>query len=101
MITYIMIISVKQKGVIDIFHGHDSKAARKILGQELHHKARVILTVLNSMQSCSELNCRSLHLEHLKGNRKGEYSIRINKQYRICFNWDGNNVSNVEIIDYH
>jgi proteic killer suppression protein len=42
-------------------------------------------------------------LEALKGNRKGQYSIRINDQWRICFEWIGNapGPSNVEIVDYH
>ncbi len=41
------------------------------------------------------------HLEQLQGNRKGQYSIRINDQYRICFRVDGNNFFDVEIVDYH
>jgi proteic killer suppression protein len=41
------------------------------------------------------------HLEHLHGNREGQYSIRINDQYRICFDVSGNNFFNVEIVDYH
>ncbi len=41
------------------------------------------------------------HLEKLEGDRKGQYSIRINDQYRICFNVEGNNFFNVEIVDYH
>lgn len=41
------------------------------------------------------------HLEQLKGRRKGQYSIRINDQWRICFNWDQHLAYNVEIIDYH
>lgn len=40
-------------------------------------------------------------LELLKGDRAGQYSIRINNQYRVCFNVDGNNFYNVEIVDYH
>ncbi len=40
-------------------------------------------------------------LEQLHGRRKGQYSIRINKQWRICFEWKENNPYNVEIIDYH
>jgi proteic killer suppression protein len=40
-------------------------------------------------------------LEYLKGNRKGDCSIRINSQWRICFNWKDDGVFNVEIIDYH
>jgi len=40
-------------------------------------------------------------LEALAGDRAGQYSIRINRQYRICFNWQDGNAINVEIIDYH
>ncbi|MCP4424935.1 MAG: excinuclease ABC subunit A [Chloroflexi bacterium] len=39
--------------------------------------------------------------EALKGNRRGQYSIRINDQYRICFTWSGNGPEDVEIVDYH
>ena len=43
------------------------------------------------------------HFEALKGNRKGQYSIRINDQWRVCFEWteDDPGPSNVEIVDYH
>ena len=42
------------------------------------------------------------HLEALKGSRKGQYSIRINDQWRICFGWvDGKGAHDVEIVDYH
>ena len=40
-------------------------------------------------------------LEPLKGDRKGQYSIRINKQWRICFTWTGRDAEHVEIVDYH
>ncbi len=40
-------------------------------------------------------------LEALRGNRKGQYSIRINDQWRICFKWKDGEVHNVEIVDYH
>jgi proteic killer suppression protein len=40
-------------------------------------------------------------LEALKGDRKGQYSIRINDQWRICFKWYGDNAYDVEIVDYH
>lgn len=43
----------------------------------------------------------SNHLEALKGNRSGQYSIRINNQWRICFVWENENIYNVEIVDYH
>jgi len=41
------------------------------------------------------------HLEALKGNRRGQYSIRINDQYRICFAWSESDAYDVEITDYH
>jgi len=41
------------------------------------------------------------HLELLKGNRKGQYSIRINNQWRLCFCWINNDAYDVEIVDYH
>jgi proteic killer suppression protein len=40
-------------------------------------------------------------LEQLSGKRKGQWSIRINDQWRICFVWSGSNAENVEIVDYH
>lgn len=40
-------------------------------------------------------------LEPLKGDRKGQHSIRINDKYRICFIWTDNGIENVEIVDYH
>ena len=41
------------------------------------------------------------HIEKLSGKRKGQYSIRINRKWRICFNWRGVNAYQVEITDYH
>ena len=43
----------------------------------------------------------SNRLEALKGNRKGQYSMRINDQWRICFVWEGGHAYQVEIVDYH
>jgi proteic killer suppression protein len=40
-------------------------------------------------------------LEALKGDRKGQYRVRINQQYRICFRWEGHHAYEVEITDYH
>jgi len=43
----------------------------------------------------------SNHLEKLSGDRKGQYSIRVNKQFRICFKWENSLVFDVELVDYH
>ena len=40
-------------------------------------------------------------LEALTGDRQGSYSIRVNKQFRVCFRWEGENAFDVEIVDYH
>jgi proteic killer suppression protein len=60
-----------------------------------------ILDAATSLGDLAALN--SNRLERLKGARKGQYSIRINDQWRICFKWPGNEPgpSNVEIVDYH
>lgn len=60
------------------------------------------LDLLNSAESIQDLRSPPAnHLEKLKGDRQGQYSIRINDQYRICFTWKDKSASKVEIIDYH
>ena len=57
---------------------------------------------LDSTTSLDELfSTRGNRLEKLSGNREGQYSIRINDQWRICFHWVDGNAENVEIADYH
>ena len=58
--------------------------------------------MLNNAQDLKDLKIPpNNRLEALKGNRLGFYSIRINKQWRICFEWDHGNCGKVEIVDYH
>ena len=60
------------------------------------------LRMLNRSLSVNDLRVPPAnHLEKLKGGRAGEYSIRINDQWRICFEWFGNDAFKVEIVDYH
>ena len=62
------------------------------------------LEILEAAASLDELRAlRSNRLEALKGDRKGTFSIRINDQWRVCFEWprDAQGPSNVEIVDYH
>lgn len=60
------------------------------------------LTVLDSADALRDLaGLRSNHLEALKGDRRGQYSIRINTQWRICFRWSDDGPYDVEIVDYH
>jgi proteic killer suppression protein len=72
------------------------------LSQNIQHLARRKLVILDA---ATELNALRVppgnRLEALKGNRKGEHSIRINDQWRICFKWKAGDAYDVEIADYH
>ncbi len=82
--------------------GELSKQTQKLLPAELHQKAQIKLAILGAATSLNDLQeLRGNRFEALKGSRKGQFSIRINDQYRICFEWRGNNSYNVEIVDYH
>jgi len=64
--------------------------------------ARRKLLVLSQARHLNDLRSPpGNRLEALKGNREGEYSIRVNDQYRICFHWQGEDAFAVEIVDYH
>jgi len=71
-------------------------------GKPLQKAAMRKLLILDASTSINDLRVPpSNHLEKLTGKRKGQYSIRINDQWRICFKWKNNDAHNVEIIDYH
>ena len=94
--------SFKNKGTEDVNYGRFSKDALKILPKELHRKAQIKLARSGAVTSLQDLQeIRGNRFEKLKGDRKGQYSIRINDQYRICFRWENENASDVEIADYH
>jgi proteic killer suppression protein len=94
--------SFKNKGTEDINYGRTSKEALRILPKQLHRKAQVKLARLGAAASMQDLReIRGNRLEALKGDRKGQYSMRINDRYRVCFLWEDENASEVEIIDYH
>jgi len=95
------IVNFKNKATRDIAEGINSKAAQRILPSSLHLSARMRLNMLNSADSLLGLSLPGFRLERLKGDRKGQYSIRVNSQYRICFLWDAQNASDVEIVDCH
>ena len=92
-----MIKSFKCKDTEKLFNDRDVKKFRNI-----SRKARMKLEVLNATVSLEGLKVPpSNRLEALKGDRKGQYSIRIDSQYRICFKWLDGNTYEVEIVDYH
>ncbi len=97
-----MIVSFKNQATEDIFDSKNSKVARKLCPPNLWSTARRKLDQLNAVTSLEELTIPpGNRLEALKGDRKGQHSIRINQQYRICFTWTQQGASEVEIVDYH
>lgn len=72
------------------------------LPQEIQQIARRKLRMLNNARSLNDLRVPPANrLEALKGRRRGQHSIRINDQWRICFVWMDGDAVNVEIVDYH
>jgi proteic killer suppression protein len=97
-----MIKSFKDTGVEDIFNGENTKAARKLCPSSIWKVAARKLDQLDSVTALRELRIPPNNkLEALSGDRKGQYSIRINDQYRICFVWTNLGPDQVEIVDYH
>ena len=77
----------------------ERKFSRRL--QAIEKSARDRLEVLDAATSLGDLDLPGFRLEALKGDRKGQYSIRINDRYRICFTWQDGDAHDVEIVDYH
>lgn len=93
-----MISSFRCKETKKIF---DGTVSRKF-PQDIQQRARRKLRMLNNAKELDDLRIPpSNHLEKLIGDRLGQYSIKSNDQWRICFVWQAGIVINVEIVDYH
>lgn len=93
-----MIKSFKCKESKKLFERSFSKK----LPQDIQHKARQKLILLDAACELSDLRIPpGNRLEELKEERKGQHSIRINDQWRICFVWKDGDAFQVEIVDYH
>jgi toxin HigB-1 len=92
----------RNKGTEDIFNGDNTKEARKICPRSLWKVATRKLDQLDSVAALNELRVPPANsFEKLKGDREGQYSIRINEQFRVCFAWTTSGPVEVEIVDYH
>jgi proteic killer suppression protein len=93
-----MIQSFKCKETEKIFNRIFSKKIPNNIQRIALQKLRMLnrSTILNDLKVPP-----SNRLEPLKGNRKGQYSIRINEQWRVCFRWSKGDALDVEIVDYH
>ena len=92
-----MIVSFGDQGTADLFLGKRVKRFANI--------ASVAERKLQQIDSVATLEALRVppgnRLEALAGNRKGQYSIRVNDQWRVCFVWKADGVYDVELVDYH
>ena len=95
----IMILSFRDKRTQDFAEGERVRAFSGF--ERAAHKRLLLLNLAKNLQALRALPGN--RLEALVGNRKGQFSIRINQQWRICFEWSDGEIgpSNVEIVDYH
>ena len=97
-----MIQSFKDHSTRDVFDVTRSKRAAKSCPPDLWNVARRKLDQLNQADSLQDLRSPPRNrLEALKRDRKGQHSIRINDQFRVCFRWTPAGPEDVEIVDYH
>ena len=92
--------------VIRSFQDKDTETlyarGRSLQFQSIETRARLKLRMLNNARSLGDLSAApGNHLEKLERERKGQHSIKINDQWRICFRWDSGDAHEVEITDYH
>jgi len=93
-----MIKAFASKETEKLFRREVSRA----LPMDIQRKARQKLEVLDAAEKLDDLKIPPGNgLEKLSGNREGQYSIRINQQWRICFRWKNGDCYDVEIVDYH
>jgi toxin HigB-1 len=93
-----VIESFADKRTAAIFQGLEVRG----LPREIQNAARRKLKVIDAALSMESLRVPpGNRLEPLKGDRKGQWSIRINGQWRICFRWKDGNAFDVEVVDYH
>ncbi len=92
-----MIRSFKGRRTRRFFEGANVNAFRRFADQAVRR-----LTYLDNAETLKDLaGLPSNRLEALRGGRAGQYSIRINSQWRICFRWEADGPYDVEIVDYH
>ena len=92
-----MIQGFKDPKTERFFEGEDVPAFRSFRDQAVRR-----LTVLDNAASLQDLaGLRGNRLESLSGDRAGQYSVRVNRQWRICFRWADDGPYDVEVVDYH
>jgi proteic killer suppression protein len=101
VIGEILIRSFSDKTTEDLFHGNRTAKTRR-LSKGLSSAALIKLDILNAAATIQDLRSPpGNRLEELKGNYAGSHSIRVNDQWRLVFRFEGGNVFDVQLTDYH
>jgi len=88
----------KNKQAQDIFAGNVIKG----ISPDIIRKAMIKIMMVMAAKELKDLTVPpSNHLEKLKGDRAGQYSVRVNEKYRICFCWNNGEADEIEFVDYH
>lgn len=93
-----MIETFRDKEAERVWNGQVSRKLPRNIQQVVRRKLRM----LNNAATLEDLRIPPANrLEALKGTRRGQHSIRVNQQWRVCFRWSAGNAFDVEIVDYH
>ena len=92
-----MILRFRHKGLEMLFVDN---SIRKVPAQHAK-RLRLILAALETSSVPEDMNLPGMRLHALKGSRKGEWAVWVSRNWRIVFEFDGRNVTNVDLVDYH
>ncbi len=92
-----MILRFRHKGLEALFFRND---ASKVAAQHVR-RLRLIVAALETASVPADMNLSDLRLHPLKGQRRGQWAVWVSGNWRVVFEFDGHNVTNVDLVDYH
>jgi proteic killer suppression protein len=92
-----MILRFRHKGLERLFATGDSRGINTQHAAWIH----VLLTTLNASTNPAGMNLPGCQLHPLKGKRKGQWAVSVSGNWRLVFEFDGENATNVDLVDYH
>jgi proteic killer suppression protein len=92
-----MILRIRHKGLGRLYTSGDAKG----INAQYVKRLRTILAALATSAGPTDMNLPGLRLHPLTGNRKGQWAVSVSGNWRVVFEFEGENVTNVDLIDYH
>jgi toxin HigB-1 len=92
-----MILRIRHKGLERLYTRGDAKG----INAQHANRLRVILAALATAGVPADMNLPGLRLHPLTGNRKGQWAVSVSGNWRVVFEFEGENVTNVDLVDYH